>query len=111
MKTLFAAASMVIGAIAQAADITVLATPGIKEAYVELAPQFEKANQHKVTTTWAGTADVMKRMKAGEVFDAVILASDSLEDLIDTSRVMAGRSRQRIEISLLPSSGWWTISM
>src|SRR5205823_3954894 len=55
MKTLFAAASMVIGAIAQAADITVLATPGIKEAYVELAPQFEKANQHKVTTTWAGT--------------------------------------------------------
>ncbi len=100
MKTLFAAASMVIGAIAQAADITVLATPGIKEAYVELAPQFEKANQHKVTTTWAGTADVMKRMKAGEVFDAVILASDSLEDLIDTSRVMAG-SRSDVARSLV----------
>jgi molybdate transport system substrate-binding protein len=100
MKTLFAVASMAIGSMAQAADITVLATPGIKEAYVELAPQFEKANKHKVTTTWAGTADVMKRMKAGEVFDAVILASDSLEDLIDTSRVMAG-SRSDVARSLV----------
>lgn len=100
MRKLFAAASMAIGGIAQAADITVLATPGIKEAYAELAPQFEKANKHKVTTTWAGTADVMKRMQAGEVFDAVILASDSLEDLIDTSRVMAG-SRSDVARSLV----------
>jgi len=100
MRALFAAAGMAIGGIAQAADITVLATPGIKEAYVELAPQFEKANKHKVTTTWAGTADVMKRMKAGEVFDAVILASDSLEELIDTSRVMAG-SRSDVARSLV----------
>jgi molybdate transport system substrate-binding protein len=73
-----------------AADITVLATPGIKEAYLELVPQFEKSNKHKVVTTWAGTADVIKRIKAGEAFDAVILASDSLEDLVDTSKVMAG---------------------
>ena len=100
MKALLAAASMAIGGMAQAADITVLATPGIKEAYVELAPVFEKANKHKVSTTWAGTADVMKRMKAGEVFDAVILASDSLEDLIDTSRVMAG-SRSDVARSLV----------
>jgi len=42
----------------------------------------------------------MKRMKAGEVFDAVILASDSLEDLIDTSRVMAG-SRSDVARSLV----------
>ncbi|HYL89569.1 MAG TPA: substrate-binding domain-containing protein [Burkholderiales bacterium] len=100
MRNLFVAAGLAIGATAHAADITVLATPGIKEAYVELAPQFEKANQHKITTTWAGTADVMKRMKAGEVFDAVILASDSLEELIDTSKVMAG-SRSDVARSLV----------
>jgi len=100
MKAFFAAASMAIGGLAQAADITVLATPGVKEAYGELVPQFEKANKHKVITTWAGTADVMKRMKAGEVFDAVILASDSLEELIDTSRVMAG-SRSDVARSLV----------
>src|SRR3954463_392039 len=81
---------MAIGGLAQGADITVLATPGIKEAYGELVPQFEKSANHKVKTTWAGTVDVLKRIKAGETFDAVILASDSLEELVDTSRVMAG---------------------
>ena len=68
----------------------VMSSLAVKAAYLELVPQFEKANKHKVTTTWAGTADVVKRMKAGEVFDAVILASDSLEELVDTSKVMAG---------------------
>jgi len=72
---------------AQAADITVLASPAIKEAYGELAPRFEG---NKVTTTWAGTADIMKRMQAREVFDIVIAASNSLEELIDTGRLMAG---------------------
>jgi molybdate transport system substrate-binding protein len=81
---------MVISATAQAADITVLATPGVKEAYLELVPLFEKASGNKVATTWAGTADVMKRMKAGEVFDAVILASNSLEELVDSGKLMAG---------------------
>ncbi len=92
--------AMAMAGTAQAADITVLATPGIKEAYAELVPQFEKAANHKVKTTWAGTADVMKRTKAGEVFDAVILASDSLEELIDTSKVMAG-SRSDVARSLV----------
>jgi molybdate transport system substrate-binding protein len=76
--------------IAQAADITVLATPGVKEAYLELVPLFERASDNKVATTWAGTVDVIKRMRAGEVFDAVILASNSLEELTDTGKLMAG---------------------
>jgi len=87
-------------AMAQAADITVLPTPGVREAYLELVPLFERASGNKVATTWAGTADVMKRMKAGEVFDAVILASNSLEELTDTGRLMAG-SRADIARSLV----------
>ncbi|TMH69296.1 MAG: ABC transporter substrate-binding protein [Betaproteobacteria bacterium] len=100
MRTLLAAASVVMTAMAQAADITVLATPGVREAYLELVPLFERASGNKVATTWAGTADVMKRMKAGEVFDAVILASNSLEELTDTGRLMAG-SRADIARSLV----------
>jgi molybdate transport system substrate-binding protein len=97
---IFLAAAMAISATAQATDITVLATPGVKEAYLELVPLFEKASGNKVATTWAGTADVMKRMKAGEVFDAVILASNSLEELTDTGRLMAG-SRADLARSLV----------
>jgi molybdate transport system substrate-binding protein len=88
MRTLLMA--MAMAGTAPAADITVLATPGVKEAYAELVPAYEKASGNKIATTWAGTADVVKRMKAGEVFDAVIVASDSLEELIDSSKVMAG---------------------
>ena len=100
MRNLFAATSLAMAGIAQAADITVLATPGVKEAYLALVPQFERASGNKVNTTWAGTADVMKRMKAGEVFDAVILASNSLEELIDTGKLMAG-SRADVARSLV----------
>ncbi|HYR36884.1 MAG TPA: substrate-binding domain-containing protein [Burkholderiales bacterium] len=92
--------AMAMAGTAQAADITVLATPGVKEAYLAIVPQFEKASGNKVATTWAGTADVMKRMRAGEVFDAVILASNSLEELIDTGKLMAG-SRADVARSLV----------
>jgi len=75
---------------AQAADITVLATPAIKEAYAELVPLFEKQTQDKVATTWVGTADLKKRLDGGEVYDAVICASNLLEELTDTGKLMAG---------------------
>jgi molybdate transport system substrate-binding protein len=100
MKKLVVVTSLAMAGIAQAADITVLATPGIKEAYLALVPQYEKESGNKVATTWAGTADVMKRMKAGEVFDTVILASNSLEELTDTGKLMAG-SRADVARSLV----------
>ena len=90
MRGLLAAATLAVTGMAQAADITVLATPGIREAYLQLVPQFEKASGNKVVTTWSGVADAMKRMKAGEVFDAVILPSNWNEELTDTGRLMAG---------------------
>lgn len=75
---------------AHAADITVLASPAMKEAYLELVPRFEQARGHKVTTTWAGTADIMKRMQAREKFDVVIAAGNSIDELTDTGHLMAG---------------------
>jgi molybdate transport system substrate-binding protein len=89
MKTLLLITAMVAGT-AQAADITVLATPAIKEAYAELVPLFEKQTQDKVATTWVGTADLKKRLDGGEVYDAVICASNLLEELTDTGKLMAG---------------------
>lgn len=80
----------IVAASAQAADIAVLASPAIKEAYAEIVPLFEKQTKRRVATTWNGTADIMKRMTAGEVYDAVIVASNSLEELTDTGRMMAG---------------------
>ena len=90
MKTLALMAGIAFGMPTHAADITVLATPAIKEAYAELVPVFERQTRHKVTTTWVGTAVLAQRLNEGEVFDAVVCASNLLEELTDTGKLMAG---------------------
>jgi molybdate transport system substrate-binding protein len=90
MKTLGLMAGIAMAGAAHAADITVLATPAIREAYAELVPLFEKQTKHKVTTTWVGSAGFAKRLNEGPVFDAVICPSSLLEELTDTGKVMAG---------------------
>src|ERR1700676_2130220 len=62
MATLAVTASMLWGAaalagMAQAAEIKVLGTPGVREFYAELVAQFEKESGHRVSTAWAGTVD------------------------------------------------------
>jgi molybdate transport system substrate-binding protein len=39
---------------------------------------------------------MLRRLKAGEVFDMVIIASNSLEELVDTGKIMAG---SRVDIA------------
>ena len=47
------AAAMVIGMnTAHAAEIKVMASAAVKEAYLDLVPAFEKTSVHKVTTIW-----------------------------------------------------------
>jgi len=87
--TLIAGGLMLAG-MARAAEIKVLASPAIRESYLELLPRFEKASGHKVVTMWAGTVDVMKRIKAGEAVDAVVLSAGSMEELIKLGKVVPG---------------------
>jgi molybdate transport system substrate-binding protein len=84
------AGSLIGAGMAQAADIKVLASNALKEAYLELVPAFEKATEHKVATTWAGTNDILKRMAAGETYDLVIMAGPSLDKLIEQGKIVPG---------------------
>jgi molybdate transport system substrate-binding protein len=87
----FAGASiLILGATADAADVKVMASAAIKEAYLELVPQFEKSTEHKVSTTWAGTVDMTKRLNAGEVFDLIIMAGPSIDEFIKQGKLVAG---------------------
>jgi len=72
-------------------EITVLSSLATKEAYLELVPQFERRTGRKVTTTWAGTVDIMKRMAAGEIYDLVIVSSTAVDDLIKQGKVKGPR--------------------
>jgi len=64
-----------------AAEIRVMLSAGMKDVYVDLGAQFEKATGHKLATTWAGTNDIVKKIRADESFDLVIVAANSLEQL------------------------------
>jgi molybdate transport system substrate-binding protein len=65
------------------AALNVLSSNAIRQAYLELVAQFEKASGHSVTTTWAGTNDVVKRVTAGEVYDLVIMSADAFGKIAD----------------------------
>src|SRR5260221_7938445 len=56
------AASLLLPRMAQATEIKLLASVAIKDAYLELLPQFEKATGHKVTAAWASTPDIQRRI-------------------------------------------------
>ena len=50
---------------AAAAEIKVMASAAIHDAYVELIPAFERASENKVVTEWVPTAEMMRRLKGG----------------------------------------------
>jgi molybdate transport system substrate-binding protein len=75
---------------ASADEIKVMASNAFKEAYLELVPRFEQASKHTVVTSFVGSADIMRRMKAGETTDLVILAGNSVDELIALGKVVPG---------------------
>jgi molybdate transport system substrate-binding protein len=87
----FAAATMVIGStMAQAAEVKLVASAAVREAVVDLVPAFEKATGHKVTTIWAGTEAITKRISGGEVVDIVLVAAPNIDKLIAEGKLVAG---------------------
>jgi molybdate transport system substrate-binding protein len=76
-----------LAGISYAAEVTVMASAAFKEAYVELVPEFERTTGHKVVTIWTPTVEMMRRLKGGETVDLVIIAADSLDELIKLGKV------------------------
>src|SRR6266403_2409908 len=92
MKTVLsiAAAALLLAGAAGAAEIKVLSTQATEEAYRELAPQFEKASGHKVTTIFTGTLDLQKRIAAGETYDLILMAGPAIDDFIKSGKIVPG---------------------
>lgn len=91
MKILFAAVAILATALvspALAAGITVVGSPGFREAYTELLPGFEKITGNQVTTNWGGVTEVAGRVANGETADIVILPIAQIDDLIARGRLV-----------------------
>ena len=69
-------------------EINVLSSQAIKEAYLAFQPEFERTSGHKLNTAWFGTVDAVRKLRAGEVFDAVILVSPSMDEMIKEGKIV-----------------------
>ena len=70
-----------------AAEIKVIASPGVRGAVTALVPQFERETGHKVLTDFAVIAVLKRRIEAGEAFDIVIPSPELIDDLIKQGKV------------------------
>ena len=75
---------------AHADEIKVIVANALKDAYAQLATDFEKATGHKITTTYSGTVASAKRVSSGEAFDIVIIGSDAIDQLMKAGHVAQG---------------------
>jgi len=90
LAALLGAGVVMLAETALAGEIRVMSSNAFRQAYLELVPEFEKTSGHKVVTSFVGGVDLMKRMKAGESVDLVILAGKSLDELIQLGKVVPG---------------------
>src|SRR5258706_12286109 len=67
-----------------------MSSMAIKEAYLELVPAFEKQSGHKVVTRFVGSGDLMKRLRAGETTDLVIMAAGTIDELAKEGKIVPG---------------------
>jgi molybdate transport system substrate-binding protein len=84
------------GTPAQTADLHVMISDGMKTVVEELTPQIEHSIGHKLAAQFNSSKNLRDKIQAGEPFDAAILTSDVLDDLIKQGRIAPGG---RAEIS------------
>ncbi len=75
--------------VAGAAEIKMIASRAVQEAYRELLPAYEKSSGDKVTVVWAGTAEIVKRVQDGETADIVIATDYAIDGLIKDGKLVA----------------------
>lgn len=72
------------------ASLRLISSMATRDVLAELASAFERATGQSVVAEAAGGVDVAKRVRAGEVFDVVVLASDVIDKLIGEGKLLTG---------------------
>src|SRR5712692_8227004 len=81
---------------AQNAPVRVLASRGVQAVIEELRAQAETAAGHKTTIQFSSSTDLKARIETGEPFDAAIVTTDLMDELVKTGRAAAGT---RVEVA------------
>ena len=73
-----------------APTITGISSMATRQALAELAARYREATGRTVSVAAMGGVDAAKRVRAGEVFDLVILAADVVATLETEGHIVAG---------------------
>ena len=73
----------------RAAEIKVMASPGVASALDVLGPQFAAATGHKVLLDYEVVAVQKRKIEAGAVFDIAILSPEAIDDLVRSDKMIA----------------------
>src|SRR5665213_3988741 len=77
-------------ALADAAELKVYSTIGVKSAIEELAPKFEKATGNKLNISWGLISSFTKKAQEGDVPDVLIVSKASIDSLTKDGKIAGG---------------------
>lgn len=75
---------------AQGTELLVVVSDGMKPSVEELVPQIEHSIGQKITAQYNSSKAIREKIQSGEPFDAAILTSDIIDDLIKQGKITAG---------------------
>jgi molybdate transport system substrate-binding protein len=73
-----------------AEKIRIISSMATRQLLADLVTHFEASSPQRVLVESVGGVDAAKRVKAGEAFDAVVLAANAIDELIAAGRILAG---------------------
>ena len=80
------------GSVANAAEIKLLSSLGVKPAMIDLIPKFEQSSGHKVTIDYGTAGGLTARIQKGEAADVAISARQQMANLEKQGRIAKGSS-------------------
>jgi molybdate transport system substrate-binding protein len=75
--------------VADAAEIKVLCSTGLKAVMEELVPQFERTTRHKVIIKFGLASALKQQIEAGEAFDIAVLTPPLIDEVIKQGKIAA----------------------
>ncbi len=88
-RTLALVAALASATPANAADIKVFCTNGVKAVVEELIPQFERTTGNKVVISFEPSTQIKKRIDAGEPFDLAMMTTTLVDEEVKAGKLVA----------------------
>jgi molybdate transport system substrate-binding protein len=85
-----ATAAWVLGSMAEAAELKVIAGGSMTAPLNQLSPEFEKATGHKLSIHFDSTPNIITRVNSGTPFDVVVVPVDVFKDAAAKTRLAPG---------------------